>query len=330
MALREAFEARLESLPGPRRVLSQTLALDHFQHRESGDAGNRIAAGGAEEVGVRGEALGELAANHDRSDGMAVPDRLAEGDDVRDHSSSLEAPHVRTAAPEARLYFVRDEEPAGGSYPCAHPVEIAGRGIDDAVAAEHGFHEHRGRGMAGGRQTLERRVGKGRVTFAPIRDAAIPRSAILVGRRQGRDVSGPLGGTRILFGRKRNEGIGEPMIGPLHDQRALVARAGFRDAPREVVGLTAGRDHETGVELRRHRGGEAFGVLHQRLVEVARVGVEGSYLPGDRIHYPRVAVADLGHVVVRVEPALPVRTVEPDPLSPHHVHGVVVAELEAG
>ncbi len=244
--------------------------------------------------------------------------------------AALVAPHVGAAAAEARLHLVRDEEPARRMHPRPQPLQVAGRGIDDAVAGEHGVHEERGGGVSSRRQGVERAVGERRVALTAVRDAPVPGPAVLVGRRQGGDVGSELGGAVFVLGGEGHERGGDAVIGPLHDERAAVAGARLRDAPREVVGLAAGGDHEAGVELRRHGPGEAFRVLHQRLVEVARVGVEAGGLAGDRVHHVGVAVADLGHVVVRVEPGLAVRPVEPDPFRAHHVHRPLVAEAESG
>src|SRR5690606_26564746 len=79
---------------------------------------------------------------------------------------------------------------------------------------------------------------------------------------------------------------------------------------------------EAPVEGRR----QPLDIVENALVQVARVGVEHRRLPADRLDHPRVAMADMRHIVVAVEIPPPVRIPQPDALAPHQMHRVIVEE----
>ena len=77
---------------------------------------------------------------------------------------------------------------------------------------------------------------------------------------------------------------------------------------------------------RRHRRDEALAELDERLVQVARVGVQPARLADDRFGDARVAVPDDRNVVVGVEQPRPVRLEQPDALPRTTWTGSVVRE----
>ena len=112
------------------------------------------------------------------------------------------------------------------------------------------------------------------------------------------------------------------------DDRTVAPGDARRDAPGDVVRLAPRVDEHHAVEpgLRWHRGEQALGQLDQRLVEVARVGVEQARLPHDRLGHARVAVADDRHVVVRIEQAAALHVEEPGSVPSHEVDGLGIGQ----
>src|SRR5262249_533648 len=69
---------------------------------------------------------------------------------------------------------------------------------------------------------------------------------------------------------------------------------------------------------------QAVGVLQDRLVEIARVGIQQTRLFVDRFDNLRMAVPHMGNIVVRIEERLSIRVVQPDALTSHGVERRVV------
>jgi hypothetical protein len=118
------------------------------------------------------------------------------------------------------------------------------------------------------------------------------------------------------------------MVGELGDDRARVAGGGGREPPGEIVRLAPRVDEHDGVQPRlgRHRRDQALGQLDERLVQVARVRVQGARLADNRLGHARVTVTDDGDVVVGVEVPPAVRVEEPNALAAHEMDGIAVRQ----
>jgi hypothetical protein len=96
-----------------------------------------------------------------------------------------------------------------------------------------------------------------------------------------------------------------PVVGVLDDEAALRATTvgGAREPQGEVVGLAprVDEEHHAVAQPRRHRRQQPLGELAHVWVEVPRVGVERGDLLRDRVGDGGVGVADVRHVVARVE-----------------------------
>ena len=118
------------------------------------------------------------------------------------------------------------------------------------------------------------------------------------------------------------------MVGVLGDHRSAVARHGTGDLDRDVVRLAARVDEHDDRELVRQQRGEPVGVGRHLVDEVAGVGRQPLRLRGERRGHPRMGVADLRHVVVRVEEPVAVDVGEPDAVARREVDRLVVAQRE--
>jgi len=91
------------------------------------------------------------------------------------------------------------------------------------------------------------------------------------------------------------------VIRPLDDDEILAPRVRARQPERELVRLASGADEEEDAQRLRERRGEPVRVRKDRRMEVTRVRVEQSHLPGARGDDPGVRVSDVRHVVHDVE-----------------------------
>jgi hypothetical protein len=66
------------------------------------------------------------------------------------------------------------------------------------------------------------------------------------------------------------------------------------------------------------------GIVQNPFVQIARVGVQRCDLPTDRFDHARVAMPDMGHVIVAIEISLAVRIPDPDAFAPHQMHRLVI------
>ena len=95
-----------------------------------------------------------------------------------------------------------------------------------------------------------------------------------------------------------------------HDDIASVGES-TRHAQSQFGGLAATADEEADFQRCRQRGGESFCVSHYGFVQVACVRIQERHLLLPGRDDPRVAVADMGHIVDRVQVVSPGRIKHP-------------------
>ncbi len=118
------------------------------------------------------------------------------------------------------------------------------------------------------------------------------------------------------------------MVGAADHQRAPAAGGRLGEPPGEVVGLAARAHEKADRQRRRQGGGQPFGVAQDALVQVAGIGVEQGHLAAAGFHHPRMAVADVGHVVDRVEVGVAQRVDQAGAAAAHHVQRPAVGKAE--
>ena len=115
--------------------------------------------------------------------------------------------------------------------------------------------------------------------------------------------------------------------GRQHDDVAG-ARVRAGEPQRQLVGLAAGTHEVAHAQRGRERAGQTLRVRRQRVVQVSRVRVQDAQLVRRRAHDARMAVADVRHVVVRIE-VLPARRVEEQlPPSAHDLERLSIPDAE--
>ncbi len=119
-----------------------------------------------------------------------------------------------------------------------------------------------------------------------------------------------------------------PVIRPVEDDHVVASGGGAGHPQGQVVGFAARVAEVEAVEARRQRSGEALGVGEDVLVQVAGVGVETRRLGRDGGDDARMAVPDVGDVVVAVEEATAARVDEPHVVAAHEVQRCLVREAE--
>ena len=120
------------------------------------------------------------------------------------------------------------------------------------------------------------------------------------------------------------------MVRRLEHDHVLRARVRAREPQRELVRLARRVEQIADAERIGERGGEPLGVRVEQIVQVARVGIEHRHLPVRRGHHARMRVADVRHVVVRVEILAPLVIVEILPPSARDAHRIVVGDAQIG
>ncbi len=154
-------------------------------------------------------------------------------------------------------------------------------------------------------------------------------SAIGVGCFQRLDMRLQRPGVWPAVGGKCRYRIGHTMIRVGHHQSAAFAGDNFGDAPGGVVRLAAAVDEQAGLQPGGHGGGQALGIVDDRLMEVAGVGAERCHLPANGGSYTRIAVADRRHVVIGVEIAPAIRFIQIHAFAPHQMQRLAVGEFQA-
>ena len=110
---------------------------------------------------------------------------------------------------------------------------------------------------------------------------------------------------RCQTGGEFGESAGVAVVAPVRDQHAGVAGVLAGDAQGQVVGLRAAVGEEDPVQGGVEGREQGFRIVHDAVVEVARVQVEPRHLLGHRGRDDRVGVADVRDVVVAVQVDLP-------------------------
>ena len=100
------------------------------------------------------------------------------------------------------------------------------------------------------------------------------------------------------------------VVAALEDGHVAPAGRGPGHPQRQLVGLAPGVHEMDDLEARRQRRDQPVGVLEDRRVEVASVGLEERHLASGGLDDSRVRMADMGDVVDEVEVRPAVRVVQ--------------------
>src|SRR5262245_53670288 len=119
-------------------MLLQPLVTNDVEHRAPDGHRHRVTPERIEVLHPIGECGRDGWSGNHSSDGMAISDRLTQGDDVGNDALGFKSPHVAPGPPEADLNLVGDANATGGAYPPVHLPEISRRQNDLAGAREHG------------------------------------------------------------------------------------------------------------------------------------------------------------------------------------------------
>jgi len=95
----------------------------------------------------------------------------------------------------------------------------------------------------------------------------------------------------------------------------------LRHPQRHVVGLGPGAGHDRLTDAVAQPRAQTLDVIQHQIMQIAGMGVQHRRLLTDRLHHPRVTMADMGHVVVAIEIALARRIPQPYPLPFDDVNG---------
>ena len=101
------------------------------------------------------------------------------------------------------------------------------------------------------------------------------------------------------------------MVGVLGDNHSFTVGDGSGDPPGQVIRFATRVDEEHDIETFREQSAQPVGVLDNVVHQVAGVGIEDGRLASNGRGNGRVAVADVGDVVVGIEEPLAVRAVHP-------------------
>ena len=123
---------------------------------------------------------------------------------------------------------------------------------------------------------------------------------------------------------ERTDGRRIAVIGVLTRESSASAGIGFGEAPSEVVGFGTGADEDAVAEFLGECPQQPLGIVENNFIEIARIGVQGLRLPGNRRHHVRVAVTDMRDIVVGIEISLSCGVKEPDALPAHRMKWKVV------
>ncbi len=111
----EPAEQPFEAIADHLRMLLQFFVTYHVEDGQPRGARDRVPAERVEVLHPGIEGAGDLGRGHDGAEGVAVPDGLAQRDDVRHDLLRLESPEVRADPPEPHLHLVGDADATGGT-----------------------------------------------------------------------------------------------------------------------------------------------------------------------------------------------------------------------
>ena len=125
-----------------------------------------------------------------------------------------------------------------------------------------------------------------------------------------------------------DEGRQVAVVGPVEDEQVPLSGMGPRQAEGEVVGLAPGVHEETHTERFGQLCAEAFGVVHEVVVQVAGVGIQHRHLAVGRRDHPGMAVSHVGHVVHGVEEGAAFIVVQVLHVAPDNLQGTPVGDAQ--
>src|SRR5262245_20478575 len=123
-----------------RCVRLQVVLEDLVEGCEPGPGGERIPAEGGD--GVRGQAVHDLAASDDATDGQAVAETLGKGHQIRCEAMSLDTPEMVSGPPPAGLDLIGDEEDPVLVEDGLHRAEKTVRWNGEATHALYWLRDH--------------------------------------------------------------------------------------------------------------------------------------------------------------------------------------------
>ena len=297
------------------------LAIRQFlQHRHRRRAGHRIAAEGVEITKGVAKPRHDLRRRHQSGDRVAVAHRFAEGDDVGRNALTLMRPEMAARTAEARLHFVADQKAARRPDRLRRRFQPAWRLRWEALVQKKRTDDKSGEANA----SLLQFSDGGAYIFGETLSLRVF-DAIAVGRlHMGDVVAETEANLRDVAARQVAHQRRVAVIGRVGSDDPALACHRLGHTKRDVVRLRPRTGEDGGGERVAECGRQTLHIVEDALVRIARVGVERRSLIGDGLHHARVAVPDMGHVVVAVEIAPPGGVPEPDALSPHDMDGVVV------
>ena len=116
------------------------------------------------------------------------------------------------------------------------------------------------------------------------------------------------------------------VVGKLRHDHAFPAGPGPGKSHRQFVGLASRATEHADTKLVRKLGRQPLRVIERRLVQITGVGVEGLGLFADGFDHVRMAMADMGDVVVNVQVPAARCVVQPDAFAPDDVQRRIVEE----
>src|ERR1700690_4134621 len=122
----------------------ELLAIEDLQYRKPCDSGDGIPPESREGPEFRLKCLNQLSVGDDHPHGIAIPNRFAEGHDIRRQPPTLEAPKVRPGTAPSIFPLVADDQTAGGAQPRRYGGEPDRRWIMDAAARQGAVDKERG------------------------------------------------------------------------------------------------------------------------------------------------------------------------------------------
>lgn len=114
------------------------------------------------------------------------------------------------------------------------------------------------------------------------------------------------------------------VIGEVGCDDAGLARYRLRHVQGHVIRLAAGAGENCRIEAFVESRCQPFDIIQNSFMQIARMGVEGRSLTADRLHHTRMAMAHMRHIVIAIEIFAPVRIPEPDTLTLHQMHRVLI------
>ena len=176
-------------------------------------------------------------------------------------------PHMLLAgAPEAWLYFIGDEEAAGGVDLVDRLREKAGRVRHDAVAGKNRVTNS----AAGADSVRTHLLDAFTDVMAEFRRAIWP--------ERGGNWHRPRAETRPVLGRHAGDNVGRTVISKVRNDKASPARDRFADADRQIVSLATGTRVDNIPDLTGKCRQQSFGQCQRLLRQVPRVSIQRACL----------------------------------------------------